>query len=469
MPTCCARPGTRRSPRRNPRPPASRRSSSRPERPMRRPIRTPMRRSTRPATLTRPSRPSERPSMRPSAQQGTRKRANPPTGAPSSTTRGGGRRWAGDDRQRTGGRRCDRAGSAAALPRRTRRRSPPRSRRGHGHGDRQRPRGDRVQGVHGVGAPGRMDPVHAGTDHRRRRRSGQLDRGGHPGRSRHCPGRDARGEARSAVRGPGRPLWTDPARPRRAALYSAGGGPHAGSLARMVSPAGRHGRTARLARGVAGLEARPDPGAAPVRAAGRVWTASVCGVLWNDLGVGAVGLACCRWASATTEYTAYNDTEWGRPVRTDDGLYERLTLETFQSGLSWLTILRKREAFRVAFAGFDIEKVACFDDADVQRLLADTGIVRNRAKIEAAIENARAAADLSDGLTALLWSYAPNPRPPRPRSFAEMAPKTAESVAMAKDLKRRGFRFVGPTTAYAMMQATGMVDDHLAGCHVAPS
>jgi DNA-3-methyladenine glycosylase I len=163
---------------------------------------------------------------------------------------------------------------------------------------------------------------------------------------------------------------------------------------------------------------------------------------------------------------AYHDNEWGRPVRTDDGLYERLTLEAFQSGLSWLTILRKRPAFRAAFAGFEIEKVARFGEADVARLLADPGIVRNRAKIEAAIVNARAAADLPAGLAALLWSFAPPPRPGRPRSFAEVPAVTPESRAMAKELKRRGFRFVGPTTAYALMQATGMVDDHLAGCHV---
>jgi DNA-3-methyladenine glycosylase I len=188
----------------------------------------------------------------------------------------------------------------------------------------------------------------------------------------------------------------------------------------------------------------------------------------TDLVVAADGLARCAWAASTADYAAYHDTEWGRPVRTDDGLYERLTLEAFQSGLSWLTILRKREAFRVAFAGFDIGKVAGFGDDDVRRLLADTGIVRNRAKIEAAIANARAAADLPDGLATLLWSYAPDPRPPRPRSFADVAPTTPESVAMAKDLKRRGFRFVGPTTAYATMQATGMVDDHLVGCHVVP-
>jgi DNA-3-methyladenine glycosylase I len=140
-------------------------------------------------------------------------------------------------------------------------------------------------------------------------------------------------------------------------------------------------------------------------------------------------------------------------------------LEAFQSGLSWLTILRKRPAFRAAFAGFRIDRVARFGPADVERLLADTGIVRNRAKIDAAIANARAAADLSDGLSALLWSFAPTPRP-RPRSSGEVGSITAESTAMAKALKKRGFRFVGPTTAYALMQATGMVDDHLRQCHV---
>jgi DNA-3-methyladenine glycosylase I len=185
----------------------------------------------------------------------------------------------------------------------------------------------------------------------------------------------------------------------------------------------------------------------------------------EDLVIGADGLARCAWGAAG-EYVAYHDNEWGRPVRTDDGLYERLTLEAFQSGLSWLTILRKRPAFRAAFAGFEIEKVARFGEADVERLLADPGIVRNRAKIEAAIVNARAAADLPAGLAALLWSFAPPPRPARLRSFAEVPAVTPESRAMAKELKRRGFRFVGPTTAYALMQATGMVDDHLAGCHV---
>jgi DNA-3-methyladenine glycosylase I len=145
-----------------------------------------------------------------------------------------------------------------------------------------------------------------------------------------------------------------------------------------------------------------------------------------------------------------------------------MTLEAFQSGLSWLTILRKRDSFRTAFDGFLIERVARYGEADIDRLLADAGIVRNRAKIEAAINNARAAQDLPDGLAALLWSFAPAPRRRRVRSFADIPSSTAESIAMAKELKKRRFRFVGPTTAYALMQATGMVDDHLAGCHVPP-
>lgn len=172
----------------------------------------------------------------------------------------------------------------------------------------------------------------------------------------------------------------------------------------------------------------------------------------------------CPWALATPEYVAYHDDEWGVPVRGDDALYERLCLEAFQSGLSWLTILRKREHFRRAFDGFVIERVAAYDAADVERLLADAGIVRNRAKIEAAIVNARAAAGLD--LTALVWSHAPDPaaRGPAPRTLADVPASTPESVALARALKRAGFRFVGPTTAYAAMQACGLVDDHLAGC-----
>ncbi|MDG4768141.1 DNA-3-methyladenine glycosylase I [Solwaraspora sp. WMMD406] len=180
------------------------------------------------------------------------------------------------------------------------------------------------------------------------------------------------------------------------------------------------------------------------------------------------GVARCGWGAGSAEYRGYHDQEWGRPVRGDDALFERLTLEAFQSGLSWLTILRKRAAFRAAFDGFRIAKVAAYGTADVDRLLADAGIVRNRAKIEAAVANARAALDLPTGLADLLWSFAPPSRAARPATVAEVPATTDESVAMAKALKRRGFRFVGPTTAYALMQATGMVDDHLAGCHVPP-
>jgi DNA-3-methyladenine glycosylase I len=183
--------------------------------------------------------------------------------------------------------------------------------------------------------------------------------------------------------------------------------------------------------------------------------------------VGPDGLARCGWGSSAPEYVAYHDTEWGRPLHGDDALFERLTLEAFQSGLSWLTILRKRPAFREVFDGFVIAKVAAYGDADVERLLADARIVRNRAKVLAAIANARAATALDEGLSAMLWSFAPPPRP-RPATMADVPATTPESVAMAKALKRRGFRFVGPTTAYALMQATGMVDDHVADCHVAP-
>ena len=181
--------------------------------------------------------------------------------------------------------------------------------------------------------------------------------------------------------------------------------------------------------------------------------------------MGADGKARCFWGGSSPEYIAYHDTEWGRPVHGDDALFERLCLEAFQSGLSWITILRKREAFRKAFAGFSIPAVAEFGPDDVARLLADPGIVRNRAKIDAALHNARAAVALPGGLAKLLWSFAPEPRP-RPAARADIPAVTPESTAMAKDLKKRGFRFVGPTTAYALMQATGMVDDHLAGCFV---
>jgi DNA-3-methyladenine glycosylase I len=168
-------------------------------------------------------------------------------------------------------------------------------------------------------------------------------------------------------------------------------------------------------------------------------------------------------------YEAYHDHEWGVPVHDEAELFERLCLEAFQSGLSWITILRKREAFRAAFAGFDPDAVARFGDEDAARLMADAGIVRNRAKIEAALANARATVALRDGprdLPALVWAHAPQVVPPPRTTWAEVPATTPESVALAKVLKAAGFRFVGPTTAYATMQACGLVDDHLASCPV---
>ncbi|MPQ98524.1 DNA-3-methyladenine glycosylase I [Modestobacter sp. I12A-02628] len=172
----------------------------------------------------------------------------------------------------------------------------------------------------------------------------------------------------------------------------------------------------------------------------------------------------CGWATSAPEYVRYHDEEWGVPVHGDDALFERLCLEAFQSGLSWITILRKRPAFRAAFAGFRVDAVAAFDDADVERLMADAGIVRNRAKVLAAIANARVVQQLDVGLDELLWSFAPAGPRSRPGTLAEVPAITPESTAMATELRRRGLRFVGPTTAYALMQATGMVDDHVAGC-----
>lgn len=179
---------------------------------------------------------------------------------------------------------------------------------------------------------------------------------------------------------------------------------------------------------------------------------------------GADGLLRCPWALTTPDYVDYHDTEWGRQVRSDDGLFERLSLEAFQSGLSWLTILRKRPAFRVAFAEFAIEEVARFGERDIERLLGDAAIVRNRAKIEATIANARVAAALPGGLGKLVWSFAPAEPPPPPHTVEQVPAFTERSSALAKALRQGGFRFVGPTTAYALMQACGLVDDHLAGC-----
>ncbi len=175
----------------------------------------------------------------------------------------------------------------------------------------------------------------------------------------------------------------------------------------------------------------------------------------------------CGWAGSDPLYCAYHDEEWGRPLHGDDALFGLLTLEGFQAGLAWITILRKREAFRAAFEGLGIATVAGFGEADVERLLGDAGIVRHRGKIEAAIANARAALELPDGLDALVWSFAPPPRP-RPHSLTEVPAKTPESEALSKELRSRGFRFVGPTIVYAFMQSAGLVDDHLAGCDTAP-
>ncbi|MGW3056346.1 DNA-3-methyladenine glycosylase I [Streptomyces goshikiensis] len=179
---------------------------------------------------------------------------------------------------------------------------------------------------------------------------------------------------------------------------------------------------------------------------------------------GADGGLRCPWALSTPDYVAYHDTEWGRPVHGDDALYERLCLEAFQSGLSWLTILRRREGFRKAFSSFEIAKVAAFDASDAERLLADEGIIRNRAKIAATLANAKVLAGWEPGeLDALIWSHAPEPGR-APRSIADVPAVTAESTALSKDLKKAGIRFVGPTTAYALMQACGLVNDHLAAC-----
>jgi DNA-3-methyladenine glycosylase I len=184
----------------------------------------------------------------------------------------------------------------------------------------------------------------------------------------------------------------------------------------------------------------------------------------SELAEGPDGRLRCWWGVSAPDYIEYHDSEWGRPVTDDRGIYERLTLEAFQSGLSWLTILRKREAFRAAFDGFDFERVARYGDREIERLLGDAGIVRNRAKIEAAIANARATAALAadgESLSALAWSHRP-----KDERDPELESVTAESKALAKELKARGFRFVGPTTAYALMQATGIVNDHLPGCAV---
>ncbi|MGQ5224218.1 DNA-3-methyladenine glycosylase I [Streptomyces coelicolor] len=180
---------------------------------------------------------------------------------------------------------------------------------------------------------------------------------------------------------------------------------------------------------------------------------------------GPDGLPRCPWALSAPDYLAYHDEEWGRPVHGDDALFERLSLEAFQSGLSWITILRRRPGFRAAFADFRIADVAAFTDADRERLLTDTGIIRNRAKIDATLANARVLAEWKPGeLDTLIWSHAPEEPGPVPRTLADVPAVTKESTALAKTLKKQGLRFVGPTTAYALMQACGLVNDHLEKC-----
>ncbi len=184
--------------------------------------------------------------------------------------------------------------------------------------------------------------------------------------------------------------------------------------------------------------------------------------------VGEDGRARCAWAAADEEYRRYHDEEWGTPLHGDRPLFEKLSLEGFQAGLSWITILRRRPAFREVFHGFDIDAVAAMDEADQARLMQDARIIRNRAKIEATVSNARIVADLvresPRALDELMWGFAPPATRERPKDFSEIPAVTPESTAMSKALKKLGLRFVGPTTIYALMQSSGMVDDHVAGC-----
>jgi DNA-3-methyladenine glycosylase I len=188
----------------------------------------------------------------------------------------------------------------------------------------------------------------------------------------------------------------------------------------------------------------------------------------TDAVTGPDGKLRCPWGLSAPEYIRYHDEEWGRPVHGDKAIFERLCLEAFQSGLSWLTILRKRENFRAAFADFDIAAVAAFTEDDRERLMNDAGIIRNRAKVNAAIVNARAALDIPGGLSDLVWKYQPAAGSP-PEALSDVPAQTPESKAMSKELKRHGFVFTGPVTAYATMQACGIVNDHLADCFVRQS
>jgi DNA-3-methyladenine glycosylase I len=187
--------------------------------------------------------------------------------------------------------------------------------------------------------------------------------------------------------------------------------------------------------------------------------------------IGDDGIARCAWVGDDPEYRRYHDEEWGTPLHGDRALYEKLSLEGFQAGLSWITILRKRPAFRTAFANFEPDAVAAFDEADVERLMADAGIVRNRSKIEAVISNARLIAEMPEGaFDELMWSFTPSEPRRRAAAYGDLPASTPESTALSKALRGQGFRFVGPTTVYALMQSAGMVDDHVAGCwRAAPS
>ncbi|GGF25556.1 DNA-3-methyladenine glycosylase I [Subtercola lobariae] len=189
----------------------------------------------------------------------------------------------------------------------------------------------------------------------------------------------------------------------------------------------------------------------------------------SALVIGDDGKARCAWAGDDPDYRPYHDNEWGKPLHTDRALYEKVSLEGFQAGLSWITILRRRGEFRRAFANFDIATVAAFDENDVERLVVDAAIIRHRGKIEAAINNAKVTQNLiaerGDGaLDALVWSFEPTKKRPRPRGFGDFVATTPESVALSKELRRLGFKFVGPTTMYALMQSAGLVDDHVEGC-----
>jgi len=185
----------------------------------------------------------------------------------------------------------------------------------------------------------------------------------------------------------------------------------------------------------------------------------------SALRTGEDGVVRCAWANGDPEYRRYHDEEWGRPLRNDERLFEKLCLEGFQAGLSWITILRRRPAFRAAFHGFDVDRVAAMTAADVERLLGDAAIIRHRGKIEAAIGNARVTQHLGESLGELIWSFAPPARATRPRELGDVPAITPESTALSKELRSRGYRFVGPTTMYALMQSAGLVDDHFAGCH----